>query len=210
MIQEVGLIINTIRKSLLGGFEISIGCIAFLSVGGGTCGAFLFSIGLLLVCTKQHLLFTGKVCYISDIGIRDVLVILVCNMLAAAGVGLAVRYALPDLIPMASAMVDKKLAYSEVNTARRILMPVMCNVMIFFAVDEFDGRDVSKVIRLILCVMVFILCGFEHCIANGFYFSMTGKLLTKAGIGFMIINIILNGLAGIGIKVLCRGWGRAS
>ena len=77
--------------------------------------------------------------------------------------------------------------------------------MIFFAVDKFDPKNVSSVARLFLSVMVFILCGFEHSIANGFYFSMTGRLFTYRGAEFLINNILWNGVGGFYINLLTNG-----
>ena len=44
----------------------------------------------------------------------------------------------------------------------------------FTAVDAFRNDKLPSVCRpvmVFLCVMVFILSGFEHCIANMYYFS---------------------------------------
>ena len=44
----------------------------------------------------------------------------------------------------------------------------------FTAVDAFKNEKLPAVCRpvmVFLCVMVFILSGFEHCIANMYYFS---------------------------------------
>lgn len=187
-----------IRKSLMAGLEISIGCIAFLSVGGGVLGAFLFAFGLLTVCTRSDYLYTGKVCYLTRDSTKTILIIAVFNLIAVIGMGQVARYALPNLLPYAERIVDGKLAYAfdSPSTAKMIALPILCNCMIFFAVDKFDPKSVSSVARLFLAVMVFILCGFEHSIANGFYFSMTGRLFTYRGAVFMLNNILWNGIGG--------------
>ena len=44
----------------------------------------------------------------------------------------------------------------------------------FTGVDLFRRENLPPVVRTVmvfLCVTVFILCGFEHCIANMYYFS---------------------------------------
>jgi formate/nitrite transporter FocA (FNT family) len=52
----------------------------------------------------------------------------------------------------------------------------------------------------VLCVAVFILAGFEHCIADMFYFALSGKLAE----GFPSLLIITAGniLGGILIPVV--------
>ena len=48
----------------------------------------------------------------------------------------------------------------------------------FLAVDTFRRKDeipsVARTGMVFLCVMVFILSGFEHCIADMYYFSAAG------------------------------------
>ena len=88
-----------VRKSLMAGLEISIGCIAFLSVGGGALGAFLFAFGLLAVCTRSDYLYTGKVCYLTRDSMKTILIIAVFNLIAVIGIGQVARYALPNLLP---------------------------------------------------------------------------------------------------------------
>ena len=48
----------------------------------------------------------------------------------------------------------------------------------FLAVDTFRRKDeypgVIRMGMVFLCVMVFILSGFEHCVADMYYFSAAG------------------------------------
>lgn len=59
-------------------------------------------------------------------------------------------------------------------------------------------KSFIKVLVLVLCVMVFILSGYEHCIANVFYFSAAQVFDAKV-LGYLLLNIIFNGLGGISI-----------
>lgn len=52
-------VMSDMMKFYLAGLVIGIGCIANLAVGRGVLGAFLFSIGLLLILTKEYKLYTG-------------------------------------------------------------------------------------------------------------------------------------------------------
>lgn len=177
----------------MAGLAISIGCTVYLSVGGGPLGAFLFSVGLLVICSKGYKLFTGKVCYIDLDNYREIVKILIWNLVAAIGVGLLIRFALPGLSEMATIISEAKLSEGY----RIMPLAFMCNVLIFFAVDDYMSITFSSTVRLILCVMVFILCGFEHCIANAFYLSLSGKLFTLQGFLYMVANVCWNGLGGI-------------
>ena len=46
--------------------------------------------------------------------------------------------------------------------------------MIFVGVDNYKNNphDFGKYFGILLAIPVFILCGFEHCIANMYYFSV--------------------------------------
>jgi formate/nitrite transporter FocA (FNT family) len=54
---------------------------------------------------------------------------------------------------------------------------------------------VGKYLSLFLGVIVFILCGFEHCIANMFYISMAGMWSGKAFV-FLLVNTLGNAVGG--------------
>lgn len=68
----------------------------------------------------------------------------------------------------------------------------------YLAVDTFR-RELPPVIRLInvfLCVMVFILSGFEHCIANMYYFSVAG-IWSWSNLGLILLMTLGNALGGM-------------
>ena len=46
-----------------------------------------------------------------------------------------------------------------------------CGILVYFGVEVFKRAEhgAIKVIGLILCVTVFVVCGFPHCIANMYY-----------------------------------------
>lgn len=185
-------------KSFMAGVCISIGCVAYMAVGGGTLGAFLFSIGLLSVCAFSFALFTGKVCYVEPTkrSILDVIFILLVNLLGTLLMGFLVRLALPKMVDIAQFMCDKKL-----NEGLRVIpLGILCNVLIFFAVYGWDNcliMNNTQMLKLVLCVMVFILCGFEHSIANSFYMTVSGYITKPIAWGYLGLNVLGNAIGGI-------------
>lgn len=188
-----------IKKSIPAGIAIAIACTVSLSVGGGMQGAFLFSIGLLAVCVMGYALFTGKVCYAEPTGesIKSIAVILAGNLAATILTGLVMRAVKPELIGPAADLCAKKLQESW----RVIPLGLFCNILIFFAVDGFRHEDrkntVSAALMLVLCVMVFILAGFEHSIANSYYLALGGYLQKPAAWGYLAMNIAGNTVGGV-------------
>ena len=198
-------------KSMLAGLAISLGCIVYLSVGGGALGAFLFSIGLLLVIVFKFNLFTGKVCYISPhpADMTNIIKILIGNLLMASVVGTLVRFMKPDLAVIALEISENKMA----EGLWLIPLAMLCNFMIYFAVEAVRRSGTPQAyLIVILSVMVFILCGFEHSIANTCYFAIGGTLCTPNGILYLTMNVVGNAIGGLLIHrmvaytPLQKGW----
>jgi len=187
-----------IKKSLAAGLAISIGGLAFLSVRGGPIGSILFSIGLITVCLFELNLFTGKLPYlfVNDKKFAlELVLMLLLNAAAAIGIGFAVRYIEQPVIEYAKEISAAKLSKSTVAIA---LSSVFCNLLIYIAVEAWKRfRNVIGITVIVLCVTVFILIGAEHCIADLFYFSVSGLLFTKCGLGFMLFCIAGNLLGGM-------------
>ena len=57
-------------------------------------------------------------------------------------------------------------------------------------------NNFAQILIIFLCVMVFILCGFEHCIANMVYITIAGMWSWEAlgAIGIMTLGNSLGGL----------------
>jgi len=191
-------------KAVLGGICIGIGGAAYLSIGNPIVGSLIFSIGLLLICMNGFKLFTGSIPYVrlETKFIINVAVILMGNIVGAWFMGLIFYMSRPDLMNYAA-----NICFNKLDEGWRIMpLAFMCNILIFFAVDLFGRAPINSFIRvlnLVLCVMVFILSGYEHCIANVFYFSAV-QLFDAKVFGYILLNIIFNAIGGICIYRLIR------
>ena len=188
-----------LADSVLAGVMISIGCTVSLSVGGGIPGALLFSVGLLGICVLQYSLFTGKVCYAKKEDTLRILFILIGNLIGTVGMGFLVRLVKPGLIEAAGTLSENKLAESW----HVIILGILCNMLIYVAVEGFkrEQHSAAGALLLVLCVMVFILCGFEHSIANSFYLTLGGKIGEARTWVWLIMNILGNAVGGL---LICR------
>jgi formate/nitrite transporter len=114
---------------------------------------------------------------------------------------------------LAQAVVNTAVAKSNISFADGLLKGILCNILVCmavwcsFAADELAG----KVLALWLPVMLFIIGGFEHCVAN-MYFIPAGMIATSVyGIaadislfGFLVTNLIpvtIGNIIGGGICV---------
>lgn len=197
--------LKTFVYGILAGISIAIGGTAFLSVESKALGALLFTVGLFTICTFGFSLFTGKVCYVFERD-RDYAIDLpviwlgnLCGTWLTAFVESQTR--------SGQALAEKAQALCRVKLADGILsiliLAVLCNLLIFIAVDGYNKNphELGKYLSLFFGVTVFILCGFEHCVANMYYFSMAGMWSVKT-FGYLFVMTFGNAVGGVLIPVL--------
>ena len=157
-----------IFNGIVGGFAIGLGCVAYVSVDNKALGAFLFSIGLITICSRGFGLFTGIICKTNDA--LEALVTLLANAVGAAGmVGI---YLLTGVdTETARIIASNKLNRSYLNA---FASAVLCEVCIYIAVIGYGKiqYEMGKYLSIVLGVMVFVLCGFEHSVADMFYIGI--------------------------------------
>ena len=158
------LLRNCLPLAVLAGICISIGCVVNLRVGG-VAGAVLFAFGLTTVVYYGLKLYTGTAGFIRCRGDWSMLcVVLVGNILGCLLTALMIRYAEPELMEKAAAILQGRL---DKGPMACFLLAVGCGFIMTTAV--FFARQ-GKMLPLLLGVPVFILCGFAHSIADAFYF----------------------------------------
>jgi len=158
-------------QSLLAGLLIGMGDIVYVVSENHILGAFLFSLGLISILIKGYPLYTGRIGYVekwSDLWNprTGMLPIIVCNF-----VGIALVCSLANLSRLNLSAVDAMVATKVSQTWYSALFLAWgCGAMMYLAVNGW--RKTSNPLTVILPIMFFILCGFEHCIANYGYFWM--------------------------------------
>lgn len=172
---------------------------AMAGEGNKVLGAFLFSGGLLLVCVHSLNLFTGKVGYVIDrkpIFLLDLLVMLIGNVLGAGLIALIVKMAnITSVIESVEVLVSTKLSHEWWET---LGLSILCGIMMYLAVEGWNRvkNDVAKTLLVVILAMIFLMAGFEHSIANIYYFMLNGTLDLKA-FGYILLMLLGNGLGAI-------------
>ncbi len=195
-------IVSKIISGFLAGMMISIGGAAYLACypDHKIAGAFLFCIGLLTVCWKKFSLYTGKIGLLFDKHSKEDISVLLLglagNLLGTVVFGYMIAYALPDLKTAATLVCAAKL---ELSFDRVLLRAIMCGVLIYVAVDVFSNN--KSPLGVLLGIPAFILSGYEHSIADMFYFSAYGVASARS-FGFVWIVIIGNSIGGLLIPAL--------
>lgn len=196
-----------LKRDLLSGISaglvIALGGSVFLACENRYVGAVLFSVALLCICFKGYALFTGKVGYIpvahGKAEWQLLLLGLLGNLIGTFISGVAVRYAIPAIGETALTTCTAKLSQTAMST---LIRGIFCGLLMYLAVSTY--RDNKTPLGIMFCIPVFILSGFEHSIADMFYFAASGIVSAKA-CGFLWLVIIGNSIGGMLLPALKIG-----
>ena len=181
-------------KSILAGIIIGIGATVYLSTENKIVGSVLFSIGLFVILTKELNLFTGKIGYILNNGldyVKEVIITLIGNFIGTFSASYLLTFT-----RISSVITEEAKRISEIKLADNyisiFILAIFCGLLMYLAVNGYKtAKDTfSKYAVVFLCVSVFILCGFEHCIANMCYFTLANLWNLKT---FVFLLIMISG-----------------
>ena len=193
---------KALSDALLGfmaGLVITLGAAAFLTLESKMAGALMFVVGLFAICSFGWNLFTGKVCYSAGKGpkyIGFLAVVWLSNFAGAAAGGLLLRFTrLTAAVERANALCDTKLGDSLASV---FLLAICCNVLIYIAVEGYrsNPHELGKYLSIFFGVTVFVVCGFEHCIANMYYLTAAGMWSGEAVV-FILVCTAGNACGGL-------------
>ena len=187
--------------------DASIG-FAAARVGGGVC----FSLGLLLVVVAGAELFTGNNLLAmawanGRVSTREVLrnwvVVCAANFVGAAGLALIVYLSghwQMNNGEVGSAYLKIAAAKAALPWWRAFFLGVLCNVLVCMAVwMALAGRSVvDKFVAILLPISAFVAAGFEHSIANMYFFPIAillkwhGLALPPGGDAITVASMLAN------------------
>ena len=184
-------------RAILAGMMIGIGGCVYLGCEVKWVGAILFAVGLFTIFSFRLDLYTGKVGYLFDNDrsyIPYLLVVILGNFIGCLILGLMMP--LDAAVNLANAKLDN---YEFLPV---LFKGVLCGMLMFIAADCY--KNTKSFIATFVCVPVFILAGFEHSIADMFYFCSAGAFSVESLV-FIITVLIGNAIGGFLIPV-CRKW----
>lgn len=204
--------IEILIKSILAGIMIGIGGTIYLSLDNKIVGSILFTIGLFIIVVYSFNLYTGKMGYLinnfNKKYIRELIITLIGNFIGTFFVGFVLRYTriYTSISDKAKGLVDIKLNDTLISI---LILSFFCGILMYLAVNTYkEVKDIGKYLAVFLGVIVFILCGFEHCIANMYYFSVSSTWSLNTLL-YLLVMILGNSLGGILIplcnKVIKKG-----
>ena len=154
-------------KAILAGIMISIGGTIYLSLENKMVGAFLFSIGLFMICVNGYNLYERKKGFIIEL-----LITLIGNFIGTVTCGLVLS---KTRIYSSIKEVAVKICTTKLNDdlLSIFILSIFCGMLMYLAVDLYKKKtDGGRYLGIFLGVTVFILAGFEHCVANMYYFTV--------------------------------------
>lgn len=211
-----------ITKAYTAGFAIGIAAITYM-LNPGVLGSFLFAMGLFTCITLSLHLFTGKIGAYKP-NKKNIMenfkwfgLMLLFNVIGIASVvGIYYFYTLPFTAAMMYETAIKIVGARWYGTSMSLLLgSIGCGILMSTAVDlpnrvspekRISDMKLMHYIPLFLCVPMFILNGFPHCIADIAYYTIF--LLNNFSISnFIHIFVIwLHCVFGNIIGCMLGGW----
>ena len=181
-----------ILKMFISGLFISLGGTIFLAIENKIVGGVFFSIALLSVLNFKTMLYTGRIGYVLEYSKEERLELLVTILFNVIG---TIFFAFIIFL-MGNATINTRVLtvvdakMSEV-WYEVIARSFMCGVMMVIAVEGFKKFDnpLMKNLIVILSIALFVISGFEHSIANFFYYYLA--LFNGRGFFFNDLLVLL-------------------
>ncbi len=196
-------LLSMIMLGMLAGAFIGLGALYYTLVisdaslpfaTGRVLGAVCFSLGLLLVVIAGAELFTGNNLLAMAWAdgkvstaelLRNWAVVCTANFAGAAGLALLVYWSGHSGLnggAIAETYLKIAAAKSTMPLSELFFRGVLCNVLVCMAVwMALAGRSVTdKFVAIVLPVSAFVAAGFEHSIANMYFFPLA-LLLKQSG-----------------------------
>lgn len=173
-------------------------------------GASVFPVGLILVVTLGTELFTGNV--LMGVGfvnkninlkslLRNWIIVYIFNYVGSVIIAY-ITAKTGAFNPDSQAFVDA-MAHGKIEASAYVLFlkGILCNVLVCSAVIlAYMSRDtIGKLVGAWLPIMLFVLIGYDHSVANMFYLNvakMFNPTITYAGIFYNLFYVTLGNIVG--------------
>lgn len=200
---------KTLKTFLLGvgaGAAIGVGSFLFTlcaSYSNKVLGSALFAVGLFTVCSLGLFLYTGKIGYFLDNKTKksyalDLLVGYVGNIVGAVALGYLMRLIFMAFNSSTIEAIKKITAIRMIDLGHggsiftnQFGSSFFCGVLVYLAVHFWKKKwhFIIRTLILVLCVFLFVYFGFEHCIANMWYFSFGNAWNPQSLVNILVVTI---------------------
>lgn len=201
---------------ILAGLFIGLGGFLFILLShyvdgelGKVLGSIAFSVGLFLVCTFKLSLYTGKIGLIYEqkqdkTYYISLPIMLTGNAIGAFSLGYICWAIFKDLSiieTVNTACVTRTTLYTFNDYLSLIVKSILCGLCVYLAVYCFNKNRLKPlgIFLLVFFVFLFVYCGFQHCIANMFYFGFGNHInsYTFINLALCIISNSIGPVIGV-------------
>ena len=207
--------IHFVLMTLLSGGMIGICATSSLiatatSLQGRAIGALLFSLGMFVILAFEMKLFTGLIPDLPHAKLKNLWKLPVC--LVGNFLGVFIVYLLVSQTAMGETVVNagKNLIGNKISSDNWALSSlssgILCGILItisVLSVHHSHKKGLSANVGVMFPIIVFVFCGFDHCIANAFYFYCLGELSWKV-VGYIALTILGNMIGGIILPLVLK------
>lgn len=166
-------------------------------------GAFLFPLALLCICWRGYALYTGKIGLIYEKHTKEdvsvLLLSLLGNLIGTVAFGYLIAFTLPHLKETALTLCSEEGGKLGQGYGFGLLRAVLCGLLVYLSIDVW--RNNHTPLGILLCIPAFILSGYEHSIADMFYFACSGIASWEAFLYLMLI-VLGNSIGALIIPTL--------
>jgi len=180
---------------------------------GKFLGACVFPAGLIMVTLAGSELFTGNCLLTIPLLQREIkfggmlrnwLLVYIGNLIGGLLVAAAIVYSHePDLFDSAEAvsMLSTAVTKTSLSFGDAFIRGILCNFLVCIAVwIALAAKDVAgKILGLFFPIMLFVLCGFEHSVANMYFIG--------AGLFAKTVSAYADAAAAAGLDLSGLTWG---
>ena len=202
-ISDMKNVLVSAYKGLLAGLSIGLGGFLYILMIhyvpgelGKVLGSILFAVGLFLVCTFQFYLYTGKIGMVYD-GKQSkeyyisLPIMFIFNAVGAFGLGY-ICFAIfrnTDIMNTVNSICLGRTTLETFNDYLGLMVrSLLCGLCVYLAVKCFSLNRLKPlgILLLVFFVFVFVYSGFQHCIANMFYFGFGNQIAN----GYVYVNLL--------------------
>ena len=218
MIMAMKNAVMSFLKGILAGLTIGLGGFLYVIMThfvegelGKILGSTLFAVGLFLVCTFKLSLYTGKIGMIYE-GKQNrdyyisLPIMLIGNAIGAFALGYLCFFIFKDtkVMDTVNGVCSIRTTFNNYNDVLScIVKSTLCGTCVYLAVKCFnlDRLKPLGIALLVFFVFVFVYCGFQHCIANMFYFGFGNHIkgFTFLNLGLCILFNSVGPIVGVGL-----------
>ena len=177
---------------------------------GKFVGAILFSLGIFVILAYDMKLFTGLVATIPHMKLKNLWKLPTCfigNAIGVAIVAVLVYFSPVSnvVVSGAKSVISAKL-YSENWALSSLCSGVLCGILItlsVLSVNHSHKKGLSANVGVIFPIIVFAFCGFDHSVANMFYFYYLGEVSWQV-VGYIMLTILGNVIGGVLLPLVIK------